>query len=527
MKRVLPFILFFVLISLTKLEAQITIASPQGLTPLQLINTTLVLPPAVSGVYISNATFNNSSAALPTTTTSKIGTFQNGYNFADFPINRGIIMTSGNITVAPGPNSSGSSSAPNSDGITDADLQALTTNTLQGMSKLEFDFLSVSGNVQFEYIFASEEYPEFVCSNYNDIFAFFLTGTHPVTLTNSTWNIALIPGSTYPVSINSVNPGVPGASSGGESCTGTNQSLAYSSYYMSVASGATGMQFDGFTRIPSTSPYAPFGVASGLFAKSRIVPCNTYHMKLAVANCQDNSYDSGVFLKQGSFICPSEFKNYHSFTEASNPDLVQDLNSDTIYYLILPSDSTRDYTIFAFADSANCDAVFNEDYEIYYMDPVGDTLVKSEDFMTSFILEQGALFTKIVLRVPDSTVYAQNQTKTLKLVLKVETCPTATPIVDTVYYTIRARVDDEGVAEITSSLVTIAPNPSDGKFTLTNENSLINEFEVFDLSGRLVAGLRNVNSNVYVFDASPLPNGVYFIKIKCDSGTVVKKIMKQ
>jgi hypothetical protein len=309
MKKILPLFFVLVLLSVSRLDAQITVASPQGLTPLQLINSTLVLPPIVSGVYISNASFNGSSNALPTTTTTKIGTFQNGYNFPDFPINRGIIMTSGNITVAPGPNSSGSSSSANNDGTTDANLQALTTNTLQGMAKLEFDFLSVSGNVQFEYIFASEEYPEFVCSNFNDIFAFFLTGTHPVTMTNSTWNIALIPGSTLPVSINSVNPGTPGTSSGGGSCSGTNQSLAYSSYYMSVASGAAGMQFDGFTRIPGTSPYAPFGVPAGLFAKSRIVPCNTYHMKLAVANCQDNSYDSGVFLKQGSFISPSEFKN--------------------------------------------------------------------------------------------------------------------------------------------------------------------------------------------------------------------------
>lgn len=527
MKKFLPLFFVLVLLSMSRLDAQITVASPQGMTPLQLINSTLVLPPIVSGVYISNATFNGSSNALPTTTTTKIGTFQNGYNFPDFPINRGIIMTSGNITVAPGPNSSGSSSSSNNDGTTDADLQALTTNSLQGMAKLEFDFLSVSGNVQFEYIFASEEYPEFVCSNFNDIFAFFLTGTHPVTLTNTTWNIALIPGSTLPVTINSVNPGVPGTSSGGESCTGTNQSLAYSSYYMSVPSGATGMQFDGFTRIPGTSPYAPFGVPAGLLAKSRIVPCNTYHMKLAVANCQDNSYDSGVFLKQGSFISPSEFKNYHSYTQASEPDLVQNYNSDTIYYLILPPDSTRDYTIFAFADSAHCDAVFNEDYEIYYMDINGDTLVKSEDFVTAFLLEQGAISTKIVIRVPDSTAYPEGEFRTLKLVLKVETCPLAIPIVDTVYFTIRARIDDEDVIEYSSSIVTISPNPSDGKFTLTNENSIITEFEVYDLSGRLVGGMKNINTDVYVLDAGQYVNGVYFIKIKTEAGTVIKKIIKQ
>ncbi|MDX9891836.1 MAG: choice-of-anchor L domain-containing protein [Bacteroidales bacterium] len=526
MKKIyLFFLVLFVLFSL-KLDAQITVAHPQGMTPLQLINTTLVLPPTVSGVYISNATFNNQAGALPNSLTTKIGTFQNGYNFADFPINRGIIMTTGNITVAPGPNSSGSSSSSNNDGTTDADLQALTTSSLTGMAKLEFDFLSVSGNVQFEYIFASEEYPEFVCSNYNDIFAFFLTGPHPVTLVQSTWNIALIPGSTLPVSINSLNPGVAG-SSGGNGCTGLNQSLAYSSYYFGVASGTAGIQFDGFTRIPANSPHAPFGVASGLFAKSRIVPCTSYHMKLAVSNCSDNSYDSGVFLKQGSFISPSEFKNYHSFTYASNPDLVQNLNSDTIHYLILPPDSTRDYTIFAFADSANCDAVFNEDFEIYYMDPIEDTLVKSEDFMTTFFLKQGETSTKIVIRVPETAVFEPNQTKLLKLVLKIETCPSAIPIVDTVYYNIRTANPGEFVEEFRSSLITIAPNPSDGRFTITHENANIEEFMVYDLNGKLVDGMRNIYAQEYVLDATRYVNGIYFVKIRTESGTIVKKIIKQ
>ena len=527
MKKIAPFFLVIFVFLFMRLDAQITVASPQGLTPLQLINSTLVLPPIVSGVYISNATFNNQSGALPTSTTSKIGTFTNGYNFNDFPINRGIIMTTGNITVAPGPNNSGSLSSANNDGTSDADLQALTTNSLAGMAKLEFDFLSVSGNVQFEYIFASEEYPEFVCSNFNDIFAFFLTGPHPVTQVTSTWNIALIPGSTLPVSINSVNPGSPGSSSGGGSCSEINQSLAYSSYYATVASGATGMQFDGFTRIPGNSPYAPFGVASGLFAKSRIVPCTSYHMKLAIANCQDNSYDSGVFLKQGSFISPSEFKNYHSFTYANNPDLVQNLNSDTIHYLILPPDSTRDYTIFAFADSANCDAVFDEDYEIYYMDPVGDTLVKSNDFVTTFLLEAGHPSTKIVIRVPATATFAQGQEKMLKLILKVETCPTATPIVDTIYFNLRAAAPGEYVAEYTPSLVTITPNPSDGRFTITHENAAIDEFQVYDISGRLVGGMRNINAQECLLDATKYPNGVYFVKVKTESGSIVKKIIKQ
>ena len=161
------------------------------------------------------------------------------------------------------------------------------------------------------------------------------------------------------------------------------------------------------------------------------------------------------------------------------------------------------------------------------MDPLGDTLVKSEDFITTFYLKLGETSTKIVIRVPDSAVFQPNETKTLKLVLKVETCPTAIPIVDTIYYTLRAPYPGEFVEEYTSSLVTIAPNPSDGKFRITHEKANIEEFMVYDLSGKLVDGMRNIDAQEYVLDASRYVNGIYFIKIKTESGTIVKKIIKQ
>ena len=520
MKKYLSIILCVILMSTIESNAQIAVQSPAGMTPQQLILSTLVLPPIVSGVYISNATFNNSANALPTSTASKIGIFTNGFNFPDFPMFRGIIMTTGNITVAPGPNSSGSSSVSNNDGTTDADLQSLTTNNVTGMSKLEFDFLSVSGNVQFEYIFASEEYPEFVCSSYNDIFAFFLTGLHPVTGVQSTWNIAIIPGTQLPVTINTLNNGLSAGSA-------TNCNLNYSSFYTAVASGNAGIQFDGFTKIPANSPHSPFGIPLGLLAKSRIVPCATYHMKLAIGNVQDNAYDSGVFLKQGSFISPSEFKNYHSTTIPGDPTLIQSLNSDTIYYLILPPDSTRDYTITIFADSANSDAVFNQDYEVYYLDPIGDTLVKSDDFITSFPLEAGSVSTKLVVKVSDSAVFEENQVKSLKMVLKVETCPNAQPIVDTIFYNLRARHEGEKVEDFVASDVSIHPNPSDGIFNIKHVNSTIQEISIFDLSGRQVALIPNLDTQEYDLNINSYTAGIYFVKIKSKEGTIVKKIMKQ
>lgn len=527
----MKFLSFFLLISLsfTALNAQIAVESPQGMTPLQLINTTLVLPPEVSGVYISNGKFNNSTAALPTTTASKIGIFTNGFNFPDFPMYRGIIMTTGNISVAPGPNNSVSASSANNDGTTDADLQALTTGNLTGLSKLEFDFMSISGYVQFEYIFASEEYPEYVCSNFNDIFAFFLTGTHPVTGVNSTWNIALIPGTTLPVAINSLNPGVPGTSSGGGGCTGTNQSLAYSSFYQSVPSGSAGMQFDGFTRIPASSPHSPFGIPMGLLAKSRILPCETYHMKLAIANVTDNAYDSGVFLKQGSFITPSEFKTFRSPTVPSNPYLIPGYNSDTVYCMIIPPDSTREYTILAFPDMTETTAEFDVDYEIYYLDAIGDTLVKSDTVVTAFQLGLGQPITKMLVKVKEDAQFDEGEIKVLKLVVKVETCPNAIPIVDTIFYNLRAPNEDEiGIDLYELSSVVIHPNPSDAIFYIKNQGGdPIREIELFDLSGKRVGLYTQIHSAEYQLNLSNLKTGLYFAKLKMDRYHKIVKLVKQ
>lgn len=54
---------------------------------------------------------------------------------------------------------------------------------------------SVGGDVGVRYVFASDEYLG-VNSQYNDVFAFFLDGV----------NVALVPGSSAAVAINSVNP---------------------------------------------------------------------------------------------------------------------------------------------------------------------------------------------------------------------------------------------------------------------------------------------------------------------------------
>jgi len=426
--------LILFLFTISGLQAQITVLSPNGWTPQVFLENVLVLPPQISGVYITNGTFNNSSAALPNTTTAKIGRFTNGPNFTDFPISSGIIMATGGILAALGPNNSGGYSVLINDGTTDTNLQALTTNPITNMSKLEFDFVSISGDVQFEYIFASEEYPVYVCSDYNDVFGFFLTGMHPVTGNLTTWNIALIPGSTLPVTINSLNPGVPGGSG---SCTGPNESLAYSSFYCSVPSGAAGMQYNGFTVIPANNPNAQNFQRSGLLAKTRVAKCTPYHMKLGIGNVQDTLYDSGVFIKEGSFMAPTVESN-HNYTLNGNDTLLKACNSDTVNFSLSRRDPSRGY-VFTISNNSipNPGLFLNQDYEIFYLNSITNEFLQMTTSEANFYIPRDSLFTKMIIRVPETAVFAPGEVKTLRLQIRLETCSFESPRIDTLTYYLR------------------------------------------------------------------------------------------
>ncbi len=191
-----------------------------------------------------------------------IGRFTGGSSILGFP--SGVIMTSGAAAYAIGPNNSGNRSASNFENG-DNDLNTLLNTFTNDACVIEFDFLPLSDTVRFTYVWGSEEYPEYVNSGYNDVFAFYLSGG-PNNLPPT--NIALIPGTVTPVSIDNVN------------------NLINSSYYINNL-GGQGLQYDGYT-VP-------------LEAIASVVPCQSYHIKLVVADVGDYIYDSAVFLKAGSF----------------------------------------------------------------------------------------------------------------------------------------------------------------------------------------------------------------------------------
>jgi hypothetical protein len=215
------------------------------------------------------------------------GTFSGG-NSTNIGIGSGILLTSGGANIAKGPNNNtrAGREVPGFEGEADL-LKSINNNaSINDRCVLEFDLIPIGDKVTFKYVFASEEYPEYVCSKYNDVFGFFVSGPGiSGTYANGATNIALIPGTTLPVTINNVNPGVVGSSGNGANCTSPKGSLNFSSFYK--ANNQQTIQYDGFTVV--------------LTATVDLQPCKTYHFKLAIADAGDQRYDSGVFIEAGSF----------------------------------------------------------------------------------------------------------------------------------------------------------------------------------------------------------------------------------
>ncbi|MGZ5433411.1 MAG: choice-of-anchor L domain-containing protein [Thermoanaerobaculia bacterium] len=171
-------------------------------------------------------------------------------------ITSGIILSSGNIADAIGPNdSSGTGEALGVAG--DAQLDTIVApNTTFDAAILEFDVVTTTPVFTISYVFASEEYREYVDKAYNDVFAFYVDGV----------NIALTPGSSNPVTINSINH------------------LRNTGLYRDNETGSN-TQFDGFT-VP-------------MLAVGYVEPHVTHHIKIAIADTADSVLDSAVFIEQG------------------------------------------------------------------------------------------------------------------------------------------------------------------------------------------------------------------------------------
>ena len=219
---------------------------------------------------------------------SAYGKFTVGDN-SDLGLGKGLLLTSGNIDWAPGPNDDPGGGQIDGDNQAsgDADLDSLSIHYGdQALSNdacvIEMDVFVATDELRFKYIFGSEEYPEFTNpfndpdgSQFNDIFAFLISGPGVVgdPVIGGQRNMAVLPdGNNTFVEINSVNNAVNWQ------------------YYRDNQLGQS-VQYDGLT-----SGFN--GEEKYLTAIQEVIPCNTYHLKMAIADRGDFIYDSGVFVSE-------------------------------------------------------------------------------------------------------------------------------------------------------------------------------------------------------------------------------------
>ncbi|MFZ5555072.1 MAG: choice-of-anchor L domain-containing protein [Bacteroidota bacterium] len=336
-------------------------------TPTWLVQNVL----AGAGVTISNVTLNGAPA---TSVSNTVGSFDG--TASNIGLANGVIMGSGDVQVAVGPNNSGSATLGGG-GIpgTDPDLQAITPNQIYDEAILEFDFIPIGDSVKFRYVFSSEEYDEYVCGSVNDAFGFFLSGpgiTGPYT--NGAINIAIIPGTSTPVSINTVNLGVAGANGFAGNCAAIDPNWASYNVFYAGTNTQNSVQYDGFTVV--------------LEARGAVQCGQQYHIKLAIGDAGDGIFDSGVFLEGGSFT--SQGVDVSVSTVTGDTTIVEGCTSDAIFYFTRPDTTTQltiglgiggdaingtDYTFIPDSISFN----IGEDTVILQVSPFADALTEGVD----------------------------------------------------------------------------------------------------------------------------------------------------
>lgn len=281
------------------------IITPAATSPQQLVQNILV----GTGVTVTNVTFNHSNAGQSGTTYwNNFGSFTTGSTPTNLGFSSGLIMASGGVSGAVGPNNSSSSTTavvPSTPDTGCAVLLALVPGSvLHDAAVLEFDFIPLSDTIKFRYVFGSEEYLEFVNTTFNDVFAFFINGINPAGGNYVNYNIAKVPGTNTAITIDNVNDA-------------TN-----SQYYINNDNGNS-LQADGFTTV--------------LTASAVVVPCTPYHLKLAIADRGDRAYDSWVWLESNSFTSPqAQVTTNFAHPEISNNVAIRGCN-DAIVKIKYPS----------------------------------------------------------------------------------------------------------------------------------------------------------------------------------------------
>lgn len=303
-------------------------------------NTQYTIPQLVQEVFAAEPGFNITN--ITSSTGSDFGTGQpNGIAYFEesgygFPFPDGIVLSTGNALDAAGPNNSlqnaGTTAWPGDD-----DLEAAFSPPIESVNatSLEFDFVPESDQMEFDFIFASEEYGLPGCS-FSDRCAILLTSTQ----NNTTVNLALVPLTIIPIYGGSIHGNTPG-------CPAEN--IIWFSGLNAEGEGPT--NFNGQTVY--------------LVAQATVVPGAQYHLKIVIADGGDTGTDSALLLKGGSLeLSDTVYPGPYIVFETPPPFVVCEPNTDGyipfnlawIEYITDVAGEADDYTFTFYETTADAEA---------------------------------------------------------------------------------------------------------------------------------------------------------------------------
>jgi outer membrane protein OmpA-like peptidoglycan-associated protein len=191
-----------------------------------------------------------------------IGSFTDNERITGF--GKGIVLSTGRIELIAGKNSRPNSGANFADHFFfDEDL--LTKASQCDGAVLEIDFIPESDSLCFAFVFGSEEYPEFVGKEFNDMFQLLL---EPMFIKTKPKNLAILPNKKM-INVNNVNH-LKNAE------LYIDNTIPSSPYYNKI-------EFDGFLK--------------PIYAGTRVIKGKPYRLKIMVVDLEDCEYDSGVLLE--------------------------------------------------------------------------------------------------------------------------------------------------------------------------------------------------------------------------------------
>lgn len=264
MKNLLLIIVIFFSVSVFGQQMQV---DTQTYSAQQLIENVLVNSACISNVVVTNVVGGNFNS-----TDKSFGYFN--ASGTTFPFAEGLVLSTGKLANVPGPNTSLSDDDA-TNWVGDSDLeQVLNESNTTNATIIEFDFVSITNQISFNYIFASEEYQENNANTckYSDLFGFLIRPKNSANYTN----IALVPNTETPVKVTTVHPVISGG------CAAQNEQ-----YFESWNNSSAPINFNGQTK--------------ALTATASVIPNEIYHVKLVIADEQNYRYDSAVFIEAGSF----------------------------------------------------------------------------------------------------------------------------------------------------------------------------------------------------------------------------------